>query len=47
MIQTVICVILGLVAGVILFAILLGKLLDSGFEGREDPNILKKWKEQD
>ena len=46
MLQTIIYVILGLVVGFILFALLVGKLLDSGFDNREDPNIIKKWKEE-
>ena len=46
MIQIIIYIILGLIVGFILFAMLVGKMLDSGFENREDPYILKKWKEE-
>lgn len=45
MIQTIIYIVLGLIIGFILFAMLVGKLLDSGFKNREDSEVLKKWKE--
>ena len=46
MLQTIIYIIFCIIVGIILFAILVGKLLDNGFESREDPEILKKWKAQ-
>jgi hypothetical protein len=45
MVQTIIYIIIGLIVGFILLAMLIGKMLNSGFKNREDPNIIKKWKE--
>jgi len=46
MVQTIIYIIMGLIIGFILLAMLVGKILNSGFKNREDPNIIKKWKEE-
>lgn len=46
MVQTIIYVVLGLAIGFILFTMLIGKLLNSGFKNREDSKVLKKWKEE-
>ena len=46
MVQTIIYIIMGLIIGFILLAMLIGKILNSSFKNREDPNIIKKWKEE-
>jgi uncharacterized membrane-anchored protein YhcB (DUF1043 family) len=46
MVQTIIYIIIGLIVGFILLTMLVGKLLNSSFKNREDPNIIKKWKEK-
>lgn len=42
MVQIITYIIIGLIIGFILFAMLVGKILDNGFKNREDPNIAKK-----
>ena len=46
MVQTIIYIITGLIIGFILLAMLVGRILNSDFKNREDPNIIKKWKEE-
>jgi len=47
MIQIIVYIVLALIVGFILLVMLMGKILDKGFENREDPKILSKWKEKD
>lgn len=46
MVQTIIYIIIGLIFSFILLVVLIGKILNSGFKNREDPDIIKKWKEE-